>query len=129
MNRWTTLGLLAGGGAMGTLARVGLSAAVQRWHGGPWPLGTLAANGLGCLLFGLLAGAAAASGRWPPAVTLALLGGFCGAFTTFSTFGHDAHRLATAAGLVQAGGLVLAHVAVGLGLMGVGLWLGGRFQI
>ena len=105
---------------------MGLAAAVQRWHGGPWPLGTFAVNALGCLLFGLIAGAAAASGRWSPAVTAALLGGFCGAFTTFSTFAHDAHRVATAQGLLQAGGLMAAHMVVGVLLMVAGLWAGGR---
>ena len=118
--------LLAAGGALGALARVGLAAAVQRWHGGAWPLGTFAVNALGCLLFGLMAGAAAASGRWSPAVTTALLGGFCGAFTTFSTFAHDTHRMATAEGLLHAGGVMAAHVVVGVVLMVAGLWAGGR---
>lgn len=118
--------LLALGGAAGALSRVGLSAAVQRWHGGPWPVGTFAVNALGCLLFGLIAGAAAASGRWSPAVTVALLGGFCGAFTTFSSFAHDAHRVATAQGLLQAGGVMVAHMLVGALLMVAGLWAGGR---
>ena len=105
---------------------MGLAGAVQRWHGGPWPLGTLVANALGCLLFGLIFGAAAASGRWSPTLTAALLGGFCGAFTTFSTFAFDTHRMATTAGLLQAGGVMAAHVVLGIALMVVGLWAGGR---
>ena len=118
--------LLAVGGAAGALARVGVAGAVQRWHGGPWPLGTFAVNALGCLLFGLIAGAATASGRWSPAVTVALLGGFCGGLTTFSTFAHDLHRMTTAGGLLQAGGVMAAHVVAGVLLMVAGLWAGGR---
>ncbi|MEE9405109.1 MAG: CrcB family protein [Algisphaera sp.] len=118
--------LLATGGALGALARVGLAATVQRLHGGPWPVGTFVANALGCLLFGLIMGAASAHGRWSPAVTMALLGGFCGAFTTFSTFAHDAVRTANGAGLMQAAGVLMAHIVVGVGLMTAGLWLGGR---
>jgi CrcB protein len=121
MSRLVPILLLMLGGAAGTLARVGLAAAVQRWHGGPWPMGTLVVNGLGCLLFGTLWGLF--NTRWPevsPLWSLALLGGFCGAFTTFSTFAFETHRLSGEASLGHSFGYLIASNAAGLAL----IWLG-----
>ena len=58
---------------------------------GTFPLGTLVVNLLGCLLFGVCWGMA--QGRWTPLVQTAVLVGFLGAFTTFSTFAHDGLQL------------------------------------
>lgn len=121
MSRLWPILLLALGGALGTLARVGLSAAVQKWHGGPWPWGTLTVNALGCLLFGTLWGIfntrlPHVSQLW----SLALLAGFCGAFTTFSTFAFETHRIAGDSPIRHAFGyLILSNVA-GLTLVWVG---------
>ena len=118
---------LALGGAAGTLARVGLVAAVQRLHGSPWPLGTLTVNVLGCLAFGLLYAWLAARPTPSPLLTLLLLGGFCGAFTTFSTFAFDTHRLARDGGLLQPLAYVLATNALGLAAFFLAAWLGSRW--
>ena len=118
---------LALGGAAGTLARVGLAAAVQRLHGSPWPLGTLAVNILGCLAFGLIYASLAARPSPSPLLTLLLLGGFCGAFTTFSTFAFDAHRLARDGGLLQPLAYVLITNALGLTAFFLAAWLGSRW--
>ena len=144
MQRWLPLILLAAGGAAGTLARVGLTTLVGRLHGSPWPLGTLVVNSCGCLLFGTVWGLLqlrAQQGPVSPLWSLALLGGFCGAFTTFSTFAFDAVRLAGregAVGLVGPGGLagpgaiggaagyVLLSNAAGLVLVWVGFMLAAR---
>ena len=112
---------LALGGAAGTLARVGLSSLVNRWHGSAWPTGTLVVNALGCLLFGTVWGLLTL--RWPqlsPAWSVALLGGFCGAFTTFSTYIFDTQRIAVEGGVGSALGYLVLSNAVGLGL----LWFG-----
>ena len=128
---WPIL-FLALGGAAGTLARVGLAGLVSRLHGGPWPAGTLAVNALGCLLFGTIWGVLTL--RLPqlsPAWSLALLGGFCGAFTTFSTYAFDLARLggmadpsgqAAVGGIGPALGYLLLSNVLGLGLV----WLGAR---
>ncbi|HMP77093.1 MAG TPA: CrcB family protein [Kiritimatiellia bacterium] len=85
--------MLALAGAVGTLARYGMSTAVQRWAGHGFPWGTFAVNALGCLMFGLLWGLfearQAALGPWRAVVLV----GFLGSFTTFSSFAHDSGAL------------------------------------
>lgn len=126
MTKLVPILLLALGGASGTLARVGVAAAVTKMHGGPWPWGTFAVNALGCFLFGLLFGWIDRHHPFGPTAALALIGGFCGAFTTFSTFAFDTAQLGRTAGLTHALGNVLLHCVVGVLLMFVGLAVGAR---
>ena len=55
---------------------------------GSFPWATFAVNVIGCLLIGLFTGIAA-SGHLPAQWKLVLITGFCGGFTTFSTFMND----------------------------------------
>ncbi len=79
------------GGASGTLARFAVSVSLTPrllalQPGGPWALlgATLLVNLGGALLLGYLS---AQSHTWPtPNWRIGLAAGFCGAFTTFSTF-------------------------------------------
>ncbi|MCZ2858878.1 fluoride efflux transporter FluC [Blastococcus sp. VKM Ac-2987] len=73
--------------------------------------GTLAVNVAGSAVLGLLLGLADV-----PAGVLALVGaGFCGALTTFSTFGTDVVRLLGERGAGRALGYLLATLVLGLG--------------
>jgi CrcB protein len=97
--------LVALGAAAGAPARLLVSRAVAGERG------TLVVNVTGSLLLGLLAGAAPAA--------YALLGvGFCGAFTTYSTFAVEAVRMPRRASLTYVAVSVVAccaAAAVGLG--------------
>ncbi|MCU1688266.1 MAG: crcB, partial [Jatrophihabitantaceae bacterium] len=85
-----TVLLVFAGGAVGAPSRYLLDRAIQSRHGWRFPIGTLAVNVLGCLLLGAIAESAGA-----PAWVVALLGtGFCGGFTTFSTFAVESVELA-----------------------------------
>lgn len=104
------------GGAAGALARYAVDRVLD---GGR--RSTFAVNVLGSTLLGAVVAAS------PPAATLALAGtGFCGAFTTFSSFAVNVTR-ALDAGRVDlafadaAGTLVAALVGVGVGSALVGL--------
>jgi len=77
---------LAAGGILGTFARYFLSGAIHRIFGATFPLGTLAVNLVGCFAIGFLAVLAEEKFLLGPTARVFLMIGFCGAFTTFSSF-------------------------------------------
>jgi fluoride exporter len=78
--------------------------------------GTLAVNVAGSAVLGVLLGLADV-----PAAAVALVGtGFCGALTTFSTFGADVVRLLDERALVRALGYLVATLVLGLGAAAAG---------
>jgi CrcB protein len=120
---------LAAAGAAGTLARYGLSLAIDSrlTHGEHKLYGTLAANAIGCLLFGLaLAWFDARVLHADHPTRLIILTGFMGAFTTFSTFAYLSSDLMQKQQWVTAGGHILAHNLVGIVLFIVGAAVGTR---
>jgi CrcB protein len=112
------------GGTIGAPARYLLDRAVQRRHANVFPWGTLTVNLIGCLMLGLLTGAAQSL---PKDLVVFAGTGFCGALTTFSTFGFETTRLLEEGSLLEAGlnalgSLVLGVLAAALGYAaGVGL--------
>ncbi|MEM6507589.1 MAG: CrcB family protein [Planctomycetota bacterium] len=120
---------LAAAGAAGTLARYGLTVAIDNrlTHGDHRLYGTLLVNGLGCLLFGLaLAWLEARVFHADHPTRLIILTGFVGAFTTFSTFAYLSSDLMAKQQWLTAGGHILAHNAVGIALFIAGAALGAR---
>lgn len=114
-----TFVLVMVGGAAGAPLRYVTDLAVQRWHGGRFPWGTLAVNVLGSLLLGILLGLAAAGAVSPE--VLALFGaGLCGALTTYSTFGFETVRLVEEGALAAALGNVALSLVVGIAAGGLG---------
>jgi fluoride exporter len=89
--------------------------ALNRHH--PW--GTFLVNVAGSFLLGLVLGAAAS-----PAVTALVGTGFCGALTTYSTFGLEAAGLASTGHRRAALVYALGSVAAGLAAAALGLVLG-----
>ncbi|MEZ5963447.1 MAG: CrcB family protein [Planctomycetota bacterium] len=100
-------------GAFGALARWALALGLQAVFGMGAPQGAFAANVLGCAAFGLVM-QLANTGIIAPQTKLALLVGFLGAFTTFSTYVADVVALARDGQLVAAGVWVLAHNGLGV---------------
>lgn len=88
-----------------------------------FPLGTFTVNITGAFLLGVLAGLGIA--HHLPAVVQALLGtGFCGAYTTFSTWSYETARLLETGDLLRAFLNAAASLLVGLLAAGAGLALG-----
>ncbi|HEY1115055.1 MAG TPA: fluoride efflux transporter CrcB [Chitinophagaceae bacterium] len=84
----TQLAWVALGGAVGSVLRYGCSRALNV---GAFPFGTLLVNVLGCLAIGLLWGVF--TRHTNEALRLLLVTGFCGGFTTFSTFTYEGIQL------------------------------------
>lgn len=89
--------LVSVGSFFGGGARYLVSRAVQGLMANPFPLGTLAVNVLGCLLIGMLSALPWGGGYMSPHMRMLLTTGFCGGFTTFSTFMNET------AGLMRGG--------------------------
>lgn len=109
-------GLIALGGACGAVGRFALGGLINGWCNqnldSVFPWGIWVVNILGCVLFGFLYNTLNMSATSPTLWlsqlhwSLLLLVGFCGAFTTFSTFSFDAIVLLEA----QRWGLALAYI-------------------
>ena len=82
--------LLVGVGSfLGGSLRMIISKYVQLAIVGSFPLGTMVVNVLGCFLIGIFSSLPTDNGGVSPAVRLLLTTGFCGGFTTFSTFMNE----------------------------------------
>ncbi len=81
------------GSALGGVCRYGLSQVVNERWSGMFPLGTFIVNVLGCFVIGLLYGFIDRGMNLSQAARLFLITGFCGGFTTFSTFAHENYLL------------------------------------
>ena len=83
MGRWLNLMV---GGIAGTVSRYLLAGFIYELLGTSFPYGTLVVNLVGCLVIGFLASLSEEKFLLSPEARLLLMVGFCGAFTTFSTF-------------------------------------------
>lgn len=119
------LALIALAGAAGTLARYGVyETSAKLLHRTPWhvPLATLTVNVAGSFLFGLV-WALWDRGQVSMQMRILLLGGFMGAFTTFSSFAFDTGDLIARGNYVGAMINVLANNVLAIGAFFVGLWV------
>ena len=86
--------LLAGvGGFVGTCLRYLTGKLCHLLVAGAFPLGTFVVNIVGSFIIGVLFGAAERTNTITPAVSALLITGFCGGFTTFSSFADDIYLL------------------------------------
>lgn len=112
--------LIAIGGAAGSVCRYLLSSAVLRVTGTLFPAGTFVVNTLGCLVFGVVAGAASERLTLTPEARALLLAGLLGGFTTFSSYMNESFVLLKTGQFAWAGLNLVGQVVVGLVLF----WLG-----
>ena len=107
--------LVALGGALGSVCRYLLSG----WNVESFPFGTFVVNIVGSLLIGFLVGWVN-RGVLVPEMKLLLVTGFCGGFTTFSTFANESFVM------LKVGDALLAalYVALSVFLGILAVWLG-----
>lgn len=107
------------GSGIGGICRYLISLFMGQSHCG-FPWGTFVVNIIGCLLIGILWGLTSRFLNLSPAFSLLFMVGFCGGFTTFSTFSKEGLTLLQAGNyilftLYALGSVVLGIMAVGLG--------------
>jgi len=118
---WKLLAIAGGGGA-GAVCRYLLATGAQKLTGTDFPLGTLMVNVIGCFFLGLLGYLLTGPLVVREEYRLALLVGFLGGFTTFSTFGFDTFSLLNDGQR----GLAFANIFLSNGLGLLAVWLGYR---
>lgn len=109
------------GSALGGVARFLLGGFIQERAGSTFPVQTLVINVTGSFLLGFIQRYALDSSALAPEIRAMLTIGFCGGYTTFSTFSLETVRLMEdgdwrRAGLYVAGSVILSIAAVLLGL-------------
>jgi CrcB protein len=116
-----TVLLVALGAIVGAPLRYLVDRAVRARHDTTFPWGTLTVNVAASLLLGFLAGADA----HVPAAMAALLGtGFCGALSTYSTFGYENQQLVVTRARFDVVANVSISVVAGIGAAALGWSLG-----
>lgn len=122
MTLWIVLSVAAGG-FVGAPTRFLIDRAVADRVEADFPLGTFVINMSGALLLGLLTGLGIA--HHVPGPVEAFLGtGFCGAYTTFSTWSYETIRLLEEGELLEAALNAFLSLVVGLLAAGAGIALG-----
>lgn len=107
------------GGGLGSLSRYAMGLALSPL-GGRWPWATCVCNLLGCVLIGVLLGWL--QRRPSQVVQLLFVTGFCGGFTTFSTFSSEVVRLVREGQPTLAVGYAALSVGAGVACVIVGQW-------
>jgi CrcB protein len=102
---------IAVAGALGAPVRYLVDGLVQGRRAGVFPLGTFAVNVTGSFVLGVLSGLVLYH-AFPTDSRVVLGTGFCGAYTTFSTFAYETVRLAEERTFGAAVQNALSHVAV-----------------
>ena len=115
---------LAVGSVIGGYARYLLAGFVHHIFGAAFPYGTLVVNLIGCFLIGLLAALAEEKFLLGPDARILLMVGFCGAFTTFSTFMLETGNLIRDGEMIRAFLNVMASVVIGFLVFRLGVLLG-----
>ena len=111
------------GGALGAMARYGVSTLVFDASSQRFPYATLSVNVLGSFLIGILFVLIVEKGLLPPEMRSILMVGFLGAFTTFSTFSLDALGLWQNGHLFMALIYALGTVVLCLAAVAASVWL------
>ena len=113
------------GGALGSMARYGMSGFVATMTGGVFPYGTLVVNVTGAILIGFLATLSGPDSRFfiPASGRIFMMTGVCGGYTTFSTFSLETANMMRdgewTAALANAGfSVILCLVAIWVGHAG-----------
>ena len=105
------------GGGLGSLARYGFSMAALRMYNGNFPLGTFISNVLSCVILVFLEHFIHDKTYSEAWIRPLFVVGFCGGFSTFSTFSHETVQLMTSGNMALAVFNILLSLATALGII------------
>ena len=120
---WKEVMLVGGGAFLGANARHAVNLLSARHLDSALPWGTLLSNVGGSLVVGLFFALASERAPGDPALRLLVATGFCGAFTTFSSYAHETLRLFEQGQWGAAAGNLLLNNLLCLLAVLAGMWL------
>ena len=114
------------GGGFGSVLRYVIGKTLNNTENGI-PYGTFLANILGSLLIGIILGLALKNNTLSNNQTLLLATGFCGGFTTFSTFAYENHLFLKSGDFASFAIYTIASFILGFLAVFFGMWVAKQF--
>ena len=115
---------LAVGGIAGTFARYYFSGFLYQKLGTTFPIGTLIVNLTGCFLIGFLSAIMDEKFFLGPNSKVLLMVGFCGAYTTFSTYMLETSNLFVESEMLRALLNIILSTVIGFIALRIGIFVG-----
>lgn len=111
---------VAAGSCLGGVCRYAISRLFQEYSSSIFPWGTFIVNIIGCLIIGLIYGLLNRGFYMSEGMKLFLTVGFCGGFTTFSTFMHENYLLLNPGGFFWIVAYAVLSLVIGLVMIYLG---------
>ncbi len=108
------------GGALGSILRYLMGTSINKFYHGHFPMGTFVVNIIGCILIGLITAIIIKQNIINSDLKMLLIVGFCGGFTTFSTFSQENIQLINSGHFSILALNIIASVSLGV----LGVWAG-----
>ncbi len=105
------------GGGLGSLARYGISKIATKFSDTNFPLGTFISNSVSCIILAIAVIYFSGKPTENTALKLLIITGFCGGFSTFSTFSFETFELLKQGNYLIATLNILISILVGVSLI------------
>jgi len=111
---WQAILLTGAGGFVGSILRYLTGEILRKFWENPFPVGTMVVNVLGSLIIGIVAGWLAKSSMGDSWLKFMIITGFCGGFTTFSSFTFENLQLLKSGNYTTSAIYIFSSIILGL---------------